>query len=127
MLVTNVSVVPIFGSISVRVRLNSAGVQPGTPPKVFWKVSIMSWNLFESSSDRTPLNCEWKKGKEVVSSWVKKLKSTQGKIMADSGMVLVVKIVKKNHGGLRNSFGNKNRPKGKRWEFDEVVVAVEKK
>ena len=47
--------------------------------------------------------------------------------MADSGMVLVVKIVKKNHGGLRNSFGNKNRPKGKRWEFDEVVVAVEKK
>ena len=47
--------------------------------------------------------------------------------MADSGMVLVVKIVKKNHGGLRNSFGNKNRLKGKRWEFDEVVVAVEKK
>ena len=36
-------------------------------------------------------------------------------------MVLVVKIVKKNHGGLRNSFSNKNRPKSKRWEFDEVI------
>ena len=50
-LVTYVSAVAIFWSNSVRVRLNSAGVQLGTPPKVFWKVSIMSWNLSESNSD----------------------------------------------------------------------------
>ena len=47
-LVTFVSVVAIFGSNSVRVRLNSAGVQLGMSPKVSENVSMVSWNTSEA-------------------------------------------------------------------------------
>ena len=48
MLVTDVSVAPMFGSNSVRVRLNSAGVQLGMSPKVSENVSMVSWNTSEA-------------------------------------------------------------------------------
>ena len=55
-LVTQVSVVAIFWSNSVRVRLNSAGVQLGMWFKVSGNVSMMSWNTSEAQFDRTLLN-----------------------------------------------------------------------
>ena len=47
-LVTYVSAVAIFWSNSVRVRLNSAGVQLGMSPKVSGNVSMVSWNTSEA-------------------------------------------------------------------------------
>ena len=47
-LVTYVSVVAIFWSNSVRVRLNSAGVQLGMSPKVSENVSMVSGNTSEA-------------------------------------------------------------------------------
>ena len=47
-LVTDASVIAIFGSNSVRVRPNSAGVQLGMSPEVSGNVSMVSWNTSEA-------------------------------------------------------------------------------